>query len=240
MLNEMRRINIFTGNFGSGKTEIALNFAMELHRQGREVTVVDLDIINPYFRTRVVKDRLAALGVDVVCPDRRLMNADLPALSPAIRGVLEGNRGYGAIDVGGDEIGTTVLGRFRNNLTAGAFHLFLVVNTCRPFTRDVEGIIRQMDGIERAARVKVTALVSNTNLGPGTGLETVRAGHRIVAGAAAELGLPVAFAGARRELAPSLQDLGVPVLPLDFYMKPPWPNGDFLIETTEEGIIWQE
>jgi len=240
MFNDLRPINIFTGNFGSGKTEITLNFALELHRLGQVVTVVDLDIINPYFRTRVVKDRLATLGVDVVCPERRLMNADVPALSPAIRGVIEGNRGYGVFDVGGGEIGTTVLGRFQKDLPAGAFHLFLVVNACRPFTRDVEGIIRQMEGIERAARLKVTALVSNTNLGPGTGIETLRDGHRTVVQVAAKLGLPVAFAGVRRELAQSAQDLGVPVLPLDLYMKPPWLNGDNSLEATEEGVIWQE
>ncbi|MCL6639042.1 MAG: hypothetical protein K6T80_05080 [Firmicutes bacterium] len=227
MFNTLRKINIFTGNFGSGKTEITLNFALELHRQGREVTIVDLDIINPYFRTRTVKEGLEAAGVAVVCPERRMMDADLPALSPAIRGVLEGNRGYGAVDVGGDEIGTIALGRFRDLLPAGDYSLFMVVNTCRPFTGDIDGIIRQLQGIERAARVNVTALVSNVNLGPETTLETVRDGHRAVAGAAAKLGLPVAFAGVRRDLAPLARDLGVPVLPLDLFMKPPWQEQGF-------------
>lgn len=219
---ELRKLTIFTGNFGSGKTEITLNLALELKKDGRQVTVVDLDIINPYFRTRVVSDHLAAGGIDMICPEKSLQNADVPALSPAIRGVLEGHRGHGVVDVGGDDIGSVVLGRFKGLLQEGAYNLIMVVNACRPSTRDVEGIIRQAEAIEGTSRLKINSLVNNTNLGPETDLRVICEGQRVVVGAAARMGLPVAFAGVRRDLAGEAAGLGVPVLPLDLFMKPPW------------------
>lgn len=227
MLKELRPISIFTGCFGSGKTEIALNYAIKIHDSGKKVTVVDLDIINPYFRTRVVREYLEGKGITVVSPRGKLADADVPALSPAIYGVLQGHGGYGVIDVGGDDIGATALGRFKNYLPAGAFNLFLVVNTCRPFTGDVDGIIAVLRSIEKTSRLQVTALVSNTNLGPETDVAAVLEGHRIITGAARQLDLPVAFIGARRDLAPSLGEVDVPVLPVDLFMKPPWYDVHF-------------
>ncbi|MCL6634512.1 MAG: hypothetical protein K6T29_01930 [Peptococcaceae bacterium] len=215
-------VSIFTGYFGSGKTEIALNYALRIREKGERVTVVDLDLLNPYFRTRTVRDFLEAREVEVVSPRGRLAGADVPALPPEIYGVLEGNRGYGVFDVGGDDIGATALGRFKSHLTAGAFNLFFVVNTCRPFTRDVDGIASVLRGVERAARLQVSALVGNSNLGPETDVPVVLEGLRVVTEAARRLGLPVAFAGVLRDLAGALGDVGVPLLPLDLHMKPPW------------------
>jgi len=219
------RLSIFTGNFGSGKTEVALNYALKIHADGNQVSIADLDIINPYFRTRMVRECLESMGITVVSPWGKLAGADVPALPAAIYGVLQGNAGYGVIDVGGDDIGATVLGRFKNNLPAGAFNLFLVVNVCRPFTRDVEGITTVLRSIEKTSRLRVNALVSNTNLGPETDVPVILEGHRVVQEAARQLGLPVAFACARRDLAASLGDLNIPVLPLDLFMKPPWYDG---------------
>lgn len=225
MFKEPGRINIFTGYFGSGKTEIALNYAMSTRKSGKKVTLVDLDIINPYFRTRVVRADLEGKGVAVVSPQGKLANADVPALPPAIYGVLEGNGGYGIFDVGGDDIGATALGRFKSYLPAGAYNLFLVVNTCRPFTRDADGIIAVMRGIEKTSRLQVNALVSNTNLGSETNVNTILEGHRVVTEAARQAGLPVAFMGVRRDLVEAVGDVDVPVLPVDLFMRPPWYDG---------------
>jgi len=225
MLEKPGRISIFIGNFGSGKTEIALNYAIKIHDKGKKVTVVDLDIINPYFRTRVVREYLEGKGIAVVSPRGQLANADVPALSPAIYGALEETGGCGIFDVGGDDIGATVLGRFKSNLPDGAFNLFLVVNTCRPFTRDVDGIVTIMRGIEQTSRLRVNALVSNTNLGTETSPTTILEGHRIITAAARRLDLPVAFMGVRRDLIEAVGDVDVPVLPVDLFMKPPWYDG---------------
>lgn len=223
MLKNFSRLIFFSGGFGSGKTEIALNFALALHKQGNKVKLVDLDIINPYFRTRIVRGLLLGLGIEVVSPGGKLAEADMPALTPAIRGVLEGHRDeYGVFDVGGDDIGSIILGRFKKYLAAGAFSLFLVVNACRPYTLDVAGIISMLKSIEKTAKLKVTGLVSNTNLGPETGVETIRNGHRVIIEAATHLGLPVVFLGVREDLAGSIGDIDVPVLPLKLFMHMPW------------------
>lgn len=216
------KINIFTGNFGSGKTEIALNYAITIRDRGENVTVVDLDLINPCFRTRVVRDYLESLGVAVVSPPGKLANADVPALQPDILGVLEGQGGCGIFDVGGDDVGATVLGRFKNYLPVGAFNLFLVVNPCRPFTRNIQGITAVKQGVERASRLQVNALVSNANIGSETDAATVLEGHRIVTEAARRLDLPVAFLGVRGDLVEAMGDMQVPVLPVEQFMRPPW------------------
>lgn len=222
LFEKPKRISIFAGYFGSGKTEISLNYAIKIHKMGEKVAVVDLDLINPYFRTRVVKSHFEDKGIKVVSPGDKLANADVPALSPAIYGVLEGQNGYGVFDVGGGDIGAVVLGRFKNNLPDGAFNLFLVVNTCRPFTRDKGGIITALRDIEKTSRLKVSALVSNTNLGSETDASTVLEGYRITSEAAQFLNLPVAFVSTRADLVGSLDEINVPVLPLTLFMKIPW------------------
>jgi hypothetical protein len=221
-VKKLKRISIFAGNFGSGKTEIALNYAAKIHETGDKVVVVDLDLINPYFRTRLVKKNFEDKGIKVVSPEGKLANADVPALSPAIYGVLEGKNIYGVFDVGGGDIGSVVLGRFTDHLPEGTYNLFLVVNTCRPFTRDTDGIITVLREIEKTCRLKFTAIVSNTNLGPGTDTATVLEGYRIASEAARILNLPVAFVCVPENLIGSLKGIDVPVLPLTMFMKVPW------------------
>lgn len=222
LLDGLKRISIFVGYFGSGKTETALNYAIWIKEMGKKVTVVDLDLINPYFRIRQVKKRFEEKGIKVVSPEGKLANADIPALPPAIYGVLESADGYGVFDVGGGDIGAVALARFKNNLPDGAFNLFLVVNTCRPYSSDAESITSIARDIERTSRLKVSALVSNANLGPETDVTIIREGHRIISAAAALLDLPVAFISARPDMAEVLGEMDVPVLPLKLFMKTPW------------------
>lgn len=222
LFEKLKRISIFSGNFGSGKTEIALNYAAKIHETGEKVAVVDLDLINPYFRTRVVKKYFEEKGIKVVSPEGKLANADVPALSPAIYGVLESKNSYGVFDVGGSDIGSVVLGRFTDHLPDGTYNLFLVVNTCRPFTRDTNGIITVLREIEKTSRLKFTAIISNTNLGPETDAAKVLEGYRITSEAARILNLPVAFVSVLENLVGSLEEIDVPVLPLTMFMKVPW------------------
>ncbi len=225
LLQKPKRLNIFTGAFGSGKTELALNYAVKLQKTGKKVTAVDLDLINPYFRIRSVREALETRGINVVSPRGKLAGADVPALPPAILGVLEDSSTYGVLDVGGDDIGATALGRFKNNLVNGSFNLYFVVNTCRLHTRDVPGILTVMNRVEKASRLRINALISNPNLGPETVPETILEGHRLVMEAAHQLKLPVAFLGVRRNLANRLKNQGVPIFPLDLMLKLPWQDG---------------
>ncbi|AEG61260.1 hypothetical protein [Desulforamulus ruminis] len=220
----IKPVTIFTANLGSGKTEISINFSRMLQQRGEKVSLVDLDIINPYFRTRLAKDNLASQGLKVVCPPGHLVNADVPALTPAIRGAMQSREGYCVCDVGGDEVGAIALGMFKPYLPEERYDLWFVVNTCRPFTRDFEGVVKMMQGIEKNSRLKVTGLISNTNLGRQTDTSVMLEGYHRVAAIGDRLGLPVVFLASRRDLAPEMEILlpGVPVLPLDFYMKTPW------------------
>ncbi|MGQ5711098.1 hypothetical protein [Desulforudis sp. DRI-14] len=219
----IERINVFVGNLGSGKTELAINTAMELSGVGK-VALVDLDIVNPYYRTRHAKERLERPGLEVVCPSRELIQADIPALPPAILGVLTREDRFGVFDVGGDDIGATVLGRFKPNLPAGRYAVFFVVNACRPRTRTFSQIVEMLDAVQRASRTRVHYLVNNTNLGADTDLEVIVEGQRVIDEVSGELGIPVAFVSVRRDLADRARGLGlsVPVVGIDLYMRPPW------------------
>ncbi|CCO08942.1 hypothetical protein [Desulforamulus hydrothermalis] len=220
----IKPVTIFTANLGSGKTEISINFAGMLQMRGAKVSLVDLDIINPYFRTRLAKDNLAARGLRVICPPGHLVNADVPALTPAIRGALQAPEGYCVCDVGGDDVGAIALGAYRPFLPEGRFDLYFVVNTCRPFTRDFDGVVKIMRSIETNSRLRVTGLVSNTNLGRQTDVEVMVDGYGKVSRMAEKLGLPVAFLAAPAPLAAETAARlpGVAVLPLEFHMKTPW------------------
>lgn len=221
---DIKPITIFTANLGSGKTEISINFSRMLQQRGERVSLIDLDIINPYFRTRLAKDNLAEQGLKVICPPGHLVNADVPALTPAIRGALQSGEGYCVCDVGGDDVGAIALGMYKPYLVEGNFDLFFVVNTCRPFTRDFDGVYKMMQGIETTSRLKVTGIVSNTNLGRHTDVDTIVNGYEKACSIAAQLGLPVVFLASPENLVNEVEERlpGVPVLPLEFFMRPPW------------------
>lgn len=224
---QIRRITLFVGNLGSGKTELAINYALWLHQGFPAVSIVDLDIVNPYFRTRIKRDYLEQQGLRVISPPGALAGADVPALPAAILGVLENQQGLGVFDVGGDDIGATALGRFKHYLPRSSYNLFFVVNTRRPFTNTQEGIMKMLKLVERASRLQVTALINNTNLGAQTDVATVLDGHAIVTRTARELELPVAFVSALPQLVPPLvrQLPGTAILPVVQHMLPPWLPG---------------
>lgn len=230
MLSDVKRITLFTGNLGSGKTELSINYALWLKGQYPRVSIVDLDIINPYFRTRLMRDELEKTGLRVICPPGELAGADVPALPPSIIGVLENERCMGVFDVGGDDIGAVALGRFKHYLPAGAYNMYFVANACRPFTGTAEGIIKMLRSVEKASRLQVTALVSNTNLGSATDPDTVLNGHAIIEDAARQLGLPVAFVAVHSPLAREITGRipGIPLFPIEKNMMPPWAKGSGL------------
>ncbi|MBE0467836.1 MAG: hypothetical protein IBX71_11525 [Candidatus Desulforudis sp.] len=217
------RVSIFVGALGSGKTELAINTALML-AQEVPVALVDLDVINPYYRVRKVKTELARLGVDVVCPPDALMQADVPALTPAIWGVLSRDDQRGVFDVGGDDIGAIVLGSLRPSLPTGHYAVYFVVNTCRAHSATRADIHLMIDRIERTARVGIDYLINNTNLGPETDAATVVEGRRILGVVAGERGVSVACTGVRPGIAAAVRalDAVTPVFRLRFFMRPPW------------------
>lgn len=221
VMKTQKQLSLFAGGFGSGKTEVALNYAVNLYKKGLSVTLVDLDILNHYFRAGAAKKSLEKMGIAMISPREELAYADLPALSPGIYSVLQGGQGYGVLDIGGDDLGAMVLSRYRENMPEAGYRFFLVVNPYRPMTSDVKGIDKVKKSIESASRFEIHALVSNPNLGHGTDIEAVMNGHQTVMKASEELGLPVDFLSIRRDLA-NLIAVELPLLPMDIYIKPPW------------------
>lgn len=225
MFKKVNRINIFAGHFGSGKTETAINFAVKINKNYARTAVVDLDIINPYFRTRVVRDYLEKKKIRVVSPSGMLATADMPALPSAIMGVMEDEDCCSVFDVGGYDVGAVALSSFKNYLPQGAFTLFLVVNTCRLLTRNVNDITSTVSEIDKASRLNVSALVSNVHMGTQTDTTTILKGHEIIQKAADLLEIPVAFMCVQEDLVMDIGDVNVPVLPLHLLMTPPWYDG---------------
>ncbi|RJX18120.1 MAG: hypothetical protein C4570_07440 [Ammonifex sp.] len=222
LAKNIKRVNIFLGPLGSGKTAVALNSALHLAANGEESVLVDLDIINPYFRSRSVRKEFAGYGIEVICPPERIARGDLPALPGAVRGALVSNRRV-IFDVGGDSAGATVLGCYQPYLPKGEYRLFFVVNTRRPFMRTVEEIAATAREIETAARTKIDFIVNNTNLGRQTSVAHVREGLKITRAAAARLNISVAFSSVLDDLSePAKNQIDGQMLPLRMFLNPPW------------------
>ncbi|MFZ5626871.1 MAG: hypothetical protein ACOY3H_05945 [Bacillota bacterium] len=215
---------VFVGYYGSGKTEMAVNFAYARKQAEQRVALVDLDIVNLYFRSRELKEKLAEDGIDVIVSEGKLALADLPALTPAIYGVLSQPQLPVIWDVGGDEVGATALGRFAAQIEASSYQLYLVVNTFRPFTRKPAEILKVKEEIERAARLKITHFVANPNLGEATTVQQVFEGTLLVEEAAILAGIPLAWVGVLPGLLPEVSELlpGRNFLTLERFMLTPW------------------
>jgi len=219
-----KRIQIFVGGFGSGKTEIAINYSLYCRRRYNQVAIVDLDIVNPYFRTREVRDNLKQKEIKVIAPEREMTYADLPQISPEIKGLLQ-NRQYQVIlDVGGDEVGSIVLGSFSSILQGLDYEMSMVVNTYRPFTRELEQIIQLSLELEKSSRLKLTGIVSNPHLLNQTEREIIIKGHNLIEQVARELKLPIRFICIDEKLASEIKnsDFTQPIFYLQRFMKLPW------------------
>jgi DNA polymerase III delta prime subunit len=223
------RISIFAGPLGSGKTTVAVNVACYLAQQRNTarkpaadaVLLVDLDLINPFLRSRVLREELQKRGVTVICPPKELAQGDLPALPAAVKGALAANRPV-VFDVGGDGIGATVLGAYRPYLPAGEYRFFFVVNIRRPFMATAAEIGAAVQEVAAAARLDVDYLVNNTHLGPDTSAAVVLEGLSVVREASAQLGIPVAFTAVAARLAAAVGGVAGRVLPLEIFLRLPW------------------
>lgn len=175
---------IIIGAFGSGKSEYSVHFARQLKAKGLDVVLADLDVVNPYFRTREVRDVFAMEGIEVIAPEGQFRHADLPMISPRIRGMIENKDKTVILDVGGDPAGCRALGRFVDQINERGYHMILVINTNRPFTSTTEEIITMHEMLEFASKLKISEYVCNTNLMEYTDLKVVSAGIEIIQKAA--------------------------------------------------------
>jgi len=214
---------MLVGNFGSGKTEVAVNLALHLAAAGRSVQIADLDVVNPYFRCRAARERMERHGIRVVVPPGAQAFAELHIILPEIRGMLAPPAGTVTLfDVGGDDVGARALGSLAPHV--GDYQLWQVLNARRPFTGDVEGCLAMQRAVAGAARLAVTGLVANTHLIDETDASIVLEGTALARAVAERSGVPLRLVTAMREIAAQLsaEELGAPLLPLGRHMLPPW------------------
>lgn len=169
------RIKVLVGEFGSGKTELAVTLASYMQRSGMKAAVVDMDLVKPYFRTREHRKRLEAEGVTVVAAQEKLAHADLPVMPSDLSRVLFCPEYHVVVDVGGANA-AIVLGQIRNRILENGCEVLMVVNICRPFSADADEVVSTIGNIEAASGMKVTGLISNTNIGAETTEQQVLAG----------------------------------------------------------------
>ncbi|HWR42531.1 hypothetical protein [Sporomusa sp.] len=184
------RIKIFLGEFGSGKTELAVNYALQIKGLGFKTAIVDIDLVKPYFRTRENRSLLEKNGIEVVAPEQRLESADLPVLPHNLTRVLSQPDYQVVMDVGGGNA-ATVLGQFNELFINNPYQAMLVVNTCRPFTSTAAAIVELFHCIEHVSRLKIAGIISNTNLAGATTEQHIQAGLAVTEVAAAQLALPI-------------------------------------------------
>ena len=211
-----KRITLFAGHYGRGKTNIAINYARALKRAGEKVAVADLDIVNHYFRTKDSAAELQAEGIDLVVSDFANSNVDFPALPKEIYALVADRETKIVMDIGGDDRGALALGRYVPDIKAeGDYEMLAVVNAARPLTRTPQEAVEVLREIEAACRLPFTGIVNNTNVGAETTVETVLGSIPYADEIAALMGVPVRFTCAIGAIAAELKGKVENLLPLE-------------------------
>ena len=205
MIMEHKRLTLFAGHYGSGKTNIAVNYAIALAKEGKKVCIADLDIVNPYFRTADSAKDLTEAGVTLISPRFANSNVDLPALPAEAYRLVQDKSIYGVMDIGGDDRGAYALGRYVPFIKEeGNYRMIFVANCCRPLTTTAEEALEVMGEIENACGLQFTDIVNNSNLGPETTPETVLASLSYIQKLSELSGLPVFATTAESSVAKQL------------------------------------
>ncbi|WP_139905815.1 ATP-binding protein [Clostridium thermarum] len=219
----MSRIRIFTGHFGSGKTEIAINFARGLALQNIKTCLVDIDIVNPYFCVRDLREELEEVGIRLIASNPHFSNAELAVVPAEVVSVFNDKSRHVIIDVGGDDSGAAVLGRYYQYFTLEPYEMYFVINNNRPFTSNLEDTKEYIKTIERASRLKVTHLISNTNMSYETTVEDILKGDKLAGELSKELNIPYRYTVCKRDFIDEIKGkVAGEILPIDIYMRPEW------------------
>ncbi len=202
-----KRITLVAGHYGSGKTNFAVNLAYKLKETVDKVAIVDLDIVNPYFRTKDSIDDFQKLGIKLIASKYAGTNVDLPALPEEVYSVTD-DRSYTCIlDIGGDDRGAYALGRYKDSIMEeNQYEMIFVINKFRPNTRDTETTLEIMKEIEFASKIKFTAIVNNSNLGEETTKEDVLGSLAYANSISSATNLPILFTSVKEDLIEELQN----------------------------------
>jgi hypothetical protein len=219
---EHKRLTLFAGHYGSGKTNIAVNYALllakELKKENKKVCIADLDIVNPYFRTKDSERELEENGITLICSQYANSNVDLPAIPAESYRLVQDKSCFGVIDIGGDDRGAYALGRFADAIKAEEnYRMAFVLNRFRPLTSTVDDAIEIMREIELASGIKFNCIVNNSNIGAETTVDTVLDSLAFAEELSKRTGLPIWLHTAEKSVAEKLS--GIPLLPLSLQKK---------------------
>lgn len=216
------RLLIIAGHYGTGKTELSVNLALDLARAGQHIMLADLDIVNPYFRSRERRALLEAAGVQVICSSQSCSDADIPALPAEVLTILEDRSRRGILDIGGDPDGARVLARFQPKIVAEDYQLIFVSNANRPEVQTAERAVSYLRSIEAVTGLVCGGLVDNTHLCEQTTPEEVQKGTALAQEISRRTGIPFLCSTAEQAIADRLGNIETPIYPITIRMKKPW------------------
>ncbi len=220
-MKNFKRLTLLCGHYGSGKTNVAVNLAFHLKEQYNSVVVADLDIVNPYFRTKDSLEDFKSRGIELICSEYANTNVDIPALPADMYRLTTDKSLTAVIDVGGDDRGAYALGRLVPEIEAeDNFDMLMVINGFRPLTPDAESTLEVMREIEQACKLKFTGLVNNSNIGEETTAENVINSMEYAAEVSRASGLPIVMTTVKAQLYDELKDKINNLLPLKLQAKP--------------------
>ncbi|MDP3385963.1 MAG: ATP-binding protein [Eubacteriales bacterium] len=216
------RLTIITGHYGSGKTEFAVNYSIKSLNSYNKVVLADLDIVNPYFRSREKAAFLKNMGIRVIGSSMMNSSMEIPALTADINGAIDDKTSKTIMDIGGDPVGARVLARYSNQISMQGYDMFIVVNANRPETQTVEAVKRYMNNIELSSGLKISGLINNTHLLRSTSIDDLLKGHELCQKVTEDTGIPIVYEVAIRSIADMIKDPSIKIFPIDLYMREDW------------------
>lgn len=216
------RLTVLVGHFGSGKTEVAVNLSLALAERGHPFALADLDVVDPYFRSRECKELLESRGGRLIASSQACLDADVPSMPPEVTTLFDNQELYGVLDIGGDASGARVLARYRRRLQTCGARVLCVINANRPLTDTPEKAETYLRDIAQTLGLPIDGIISNTHLCGQTELQDILAGAELTARVSATTGIPVVCHAVPAHLAEEARQHITPVFPMNLYMKKPW------------------
>ena len=218
-----KRITLFAGHYGSGKTNISVNYALQLKKNNEKVVIADLDIVNPYFRSKDSEEYLEERGIHLISSEYANSNVDVPAMPAEAYAIIDDKQTVAVIDVGGDDRGALAMGRYAPAiLEENDYEMLFVINKYRPLTRDCASTLAVMHEIETACSMKFTGIVNNSNLGDETDEETDLNSVSYADEVSKASGLPIRMTTVKDNLYDTLKEKVVNCTPIKLYVKQSW------------------